>query len=273
VFRSCLFRLLTVPLAFLLLLAGYETVQVLRAQARTPAILAGLTARPLKLAELPTARRDMLLKVEDPGFYSHHGVDFSTPGAGMTTITQALVKRLYFPEGFQPGFAKIEQSLIARFVLDPAMPKDDQLEIFLNYASFGTEDKRQVTGFDDAARSFYGRPVAELSDREYLSLVAMLIGPNALDPREHGSDNANRVDRIQALLDGRCEPTGIFDVTYARCDLPAPSQPAASSSASSPSEAGNSIAAPSPRRSRESRRHRSKSANRRHRETHNGNPR
>lgn len=272
-FRSCLFRLLTVPLAILLLLAGYETVEVLRARAKTPAILAGLTARPLKLTELPQARRDMLLRVEDPGFYSHHGVDFSTPGSGMTTITQALVKRFYFPEGFQPGFAKIEQSLIARFVLDPAISKDDQLEIFLNYASFGNEGKRQITGFDDAARSFYARPVAELSDREYLSLVAMLIGPNAFDPREHGSDNANRVDRIQALLDGRCEPAGIFDVNYNSCDLPAPSQPTPSSSASSPSEAGNSTAAPSPRRSAKSRHSRPKSANRRHRESRSGSPR
>jgi membrane carboxypeptidase/penicillin-binding protein len=222
-FRSCLFRLLAVPLAVILLFAGYETVQVLRARASTPAALATVAKRPLKLASVPQKRRDMLLAVEDPGFYRHHGVDFSTPGSGWTTITQSLVKHLYFPDGFKPGFAKIEQSLIAWLVLDPAVPKDEQLEIYLNYTGFGTVDGRAVTGFGDAARTFYGRPLAELSDREYLSLVAMPIAPDELDPRAHAKENANRVDRIEALLAGRCKPIDAFDVRYPACDLPRPS--------------------------------------------------
>lgn len=217
-FRSCLFRLLAIPLAVLLLLAGYEAVQVLRAKARTPAALAAVAARPLRLAALPPARRAMLLAVEDPGFYRHHGVDFSTPGAGMTTITQGLVKRLYFPEGFKPGFAKIEQSLIAWLVLDRAAGKDEQLEIFLNSAYFGSDGGRPVIGFEDAARTYYGRPIEALSDHEYLSLVAMLIGPDALDPRAHPRENARRVARIEALLAGRCKPRNLFDVEYEACE-------------------------------------------------------
>jgi membrane peptidoglycan carboxypeptidase len=219
-FRSCLFRLLAIPLAILLLLAGYEAVQVFRAKARTPAALASVAARPRRLADVPEKRRAMLLAVEDPGFYRHHGIDLSTPGAGWTTITQSLVKHLYFPDGFKPGFAKIEQSLIAWWVLDPAVSKDEQLEIFVNHASFGTIDGRDVIGFADAARTFYARPIAELSDRELLSLVAMLIGPNELDPRTHPRENARRTDRIEALLAGRCKPAGVFDVDYPACDLP-----------------------------------------------------
>lgn len=222
-FRSCLFRLLAIPLTAILLLAGYETVQVMRARARTPAALASVANRPLALANLPMARRAMLLAVEDPGFYHHHGVDLWTPGAGWTTIPQALVKRLYFPDGFEPGFAKLEQSLIAWLVFDPAISKDEQLEIFVNYASFGRDGPRDVIGFEDAARSFYGRPVAELSDRQYLSLVAMLIGPNDLNPRANPEANAARVNRIEALVAGRCKPLNAFDVTYPACDLPRPS--------------------------------------------------
>lgn len=225
VFRSCLFRLLAIPLSVVLLLALYETVQVMRAKARTPAALARVAARPLRLADLPEARRDMLVRIDDPGFYAHHGIDMATPGAGWTTITQALVKQLYF-EHFRPGFAKIEQSLIARFVLDPAVSKDEQLEIFVNYAYFGSKDGREITGFADAARSYYGRELAELGDREYLSLVAMLIGPNEYDPVNHPQANARRTERIEALLAGRCKPSSWRDVTYPSCDLPlAPSEP------------------------------------------------
>jgi membrane peptidoglycan carboxypeptidase len=207
---------LVLPLAVLLLFIAYEGLAVLRARSHTPAALASVADRPLRLAALSPQRRAWLLAVEDPGFYRHHGVDFSTPGAGMTTITQAMVKRLYFDD-FHPGFPKIEQSLIAWLVLDRAVSKDELLEIFLNHVRFGGIGGREVIGFEDAARSFYGRPVARLSDREYLSLVAMLMAPAKLDLRRHPRENAERVARIEALLAGRCRPSGLRDVQYARC--------------------------------------------------------
>ena len=225
-FRSCLFRLLAIPLAILLLLAGYEAVQVFRAKARTPAALASVASRPIKLADLSEKRRAMLLKVEDPGFYRHHGMDMSTPGAGWTTITQSLVKHLYFPNGFKPGFAKIEQSLIAWWVLDPAVSKDEQLEIFLNHSSFGADGRRDVIGFADAARTYYGKPFDQLGDHEYLSLVAMLKAPYALDPKRHPQENAQRTERIEALIAGRCAPAGWTDTDYPGCNLPPVSAPA-----------------------------------------------
>jgi membrane peptidoglycan carboxypeptidase len=137
----------------------------------------------------------------------------------MTTITQALVKRFYF-EHFRKGFPKIEQSLIARFVLDPAMSKNAQLQAYLNFTSFGTNDGRKVIGFADAARTYYGREFARLSDHEFISLVAMLMAPNALEPARHKAANDDRVRRIEAMLAGKCEPTGLRDVTYVNCAAP-----------------------------------------------------
>jgi len=203
-------------LALLIMLVCFETWAVFRAHAHTAAVLEAVRERPLRLESIPLRRVVMLLRVEDPGFFAHRGVDFSTPGAGMTTITQALVKRFYF-DGFRPGFAKLEQSLIARFALDPAMSKRDQLEVFINYASFGTARGRDIIGFAAAAEHYYRRPFAALTDREYLSLVAMLMAPNALDPIRHPQENAERVRRIEALLADRCVPRGLRDVSYEDC--------------------------------------------------------
>ena len=200
----------------LLILVSYETYAVWRARAHTPEVLAAVRERPLRLETIPLHRVVMLLRVEDPGFFAHRGIDFSTPGAGMTTITQALVKRFYFNR-FQPGFAKLEQSLIARFVLDPAMSKREQLEVYFNYASFGRFGGREIIGFAAAARTFYRRPLAALTDREFLSLVAMLMAPNALDPIRHPAENTERVRRIEAMLAGRCAANGLRDVTYENC--------------------------------------------------------
>ena len=71
----------------------------------------------MKSNELNDRQKTIIIKVQDPGFYNHHGIDLSTPGGGLTTISQAIVKKLYF-EKFTPGIGKIKQSIIARFVVD-----------------------------------------------------------------------------------------------------------------------------------------------------------
>jgi len=194
----------------------YEGIALVRAKQRTPAVLAQAGAGKLKLSNVPPRRIAMLLKVNDPNFYGHRGVDFSTPGTGMTTITQSLVKRFCFTH-FTKGFPKIEQTLIARFVLDPAMPKDRQLEAFINFANLGDLGGRPVTGFDEAARTYFTRSLDRITDREYLSLVAMLNAPSELDPIRHAAANAARVRRIEAMLAGKCKPTGLRDVNYEAC--------------------------------------------------------
>jgi hypothetical protein len=195
---------------------AYESIAVFRARARTAEIRERVQAREAALASIPARRIWMLLAVEDPGFFHHRGIDFGTPGQGMTTLTQSLAKFLYF-DRFRPGLAKLELMLVARFALDPAFAKREQLEIFINYARFGTSRAREIIGFNDAARTFYGRALERLTDREYLTLVAMLIAPGRLDPARHPEANAERTSRIEALLAGRCRPRGWRDVEYEDC--------------------------------------------------------
>jgi membrane peptidoglycan carboxypeptidase len=166
----------------------------------------------LSLSDLSPERRAMLLAIEDPTFTLHHGVDLVTPGAGMTTLTQGLVKLLYFPEGFQPGIAKIRQTLIAQYALDAMVSKDDQLLLFLNICYLGHEHGQAIHGYANAARIYFGKEFSAITDGEFLSLVAMHIGPNALKPGT--SANAERVQRIQRYLSGQYQPAGLLDVEY-----------------------------------------------------------
>ena len=73
--------LLGLPLCVL----AYEGIAVLRARASTAEVLQRVAAREVALGSIPVRRLAMLLKVEDPGFFRHRGIDFSTPGQGMTT--------------------------------------------------------------------------------------------------------------------------------------------------------------------------------------------
>jgi len=191
---------------------------ILEGYVRAPGIVAThVAARPILLnpRDVPEDRIRDLLTVEDPRFYSHVGVDFSTPGAGMTTITQGLVKFLYFDQ-FRPGPAKIRQSLLA-VGFNARVDKQTQLAIFLNSANLGTVKGRDIRGFSEAAQVYFGKPFAELSRTEYLSLVAMGIGPNEFSVATHPAKNSDRVRRIEGLLRGECRPSGWRDVYYTSC--------------------------------------------------------
>ena len=154
----------------------------------------------------------MLLAIEDPEFFHHHGVDLATPGAGMTTITQGLVKLLYFPDGFQPGIAKIKQTLIARYAVDGFVSKQEQLELFLNSAYLGNDARKPVHGFAAAASRYFGKDFKSLTDPEFTALVVMLIAPDRLRPGS--TAHSARMQRVESYLAGHSRPASVLDVDY-----------------------------------------------------------
>jgi len=200
---------------FLLIPALYYAWVIYDARNNTQSYVAEAYAKwgsSVEVSVVGSERLGWLLAVEDPAFYNHRGVDLNTPGAGMTTLTQGLVKFLYYTDGFKPGIEKIRQTLIAQYALDALVSKEEQLRLFLNIAYFGSENRRPIHGFDAASNIYFGKRVTELTDQEFLSLVAMLIGPNALKP---GTEkNLLRVKSIEAFLDGKILPAGVLDVEY-----------------------------------------------------------
>ena len=130
----------------------------------------------------------------------------------MTTLTQGLVKLLYFPNGFHPGIAKIRQAVIAQYAFDAMVSKEDQLLLFLNICYLGNENGLEIHGYANAAKIYFGKEFSAITEDEFLSLVAMHIGPNALKPGT--SANAERVKRIKMYLSGKYQPAGVLDVDY-----------------------------------------------------------
>ena len=147
--RRWLFGALSLVLALLVGAVLYYWNEVREARADTPALIKQAFQKfghTVTATDMPPSRLNLLLKIEDPTFRIHHGVDLATPGAGMTTITQGLVKLLYFPDGFRPGIAKIRQTLIAEYALNSLVSKDVQLDLYLNATYFVTVDGSPVHG-------------------------------------------------------------------------------------------------------------------------------
>lgn len=202
--------LLTLYFAYLAIRAWQERRTV---SARVDRIIA--EADPDELALSPR-RIAIVLRVEDPTFQTNKGIDLSTPGAGMTTLSQGLGKKIFF-EDFEPGLAKGELMALTRFALYPKVDKRRTLQAVLATAYFGTHRGRPVTGFADGARTWFKKPLPRLSDREFLELEAMLVAPDRLKPGRDDAGRAQRVERIERLLAGRCSPKGLRDVMFEGC--------------------------------------------------------
>jgi len=212
-------RLLTKLLLGLLGISiAYYAVVMIIGYVQTPKLVAARAANAamaLAADQFSAEHLHILFTVEDPNFFSHNGLDLSTPGAGLTTITQALAKDLYFEE-FRPGLAKLKQSLLA-LVLNLRVDKWEQLDLFINTAYFGNHEGHSVNGFAAAARVYFNKAFAALTRAEYIALVAMLIAPNDLNVLTRAEANAKRVQRIERLLRAECQPAGLRDVYYENC--------------------------------------------------------
>lgn len=190
-------KLLQLLSVVFLLLISYYSFEVLEARRSTQSIVQNEMSRiedKVTLSELSDARLQLLLKVQDENFFTHGGTDFSS--GRVTTITQSLVKFLYFDD-FKPGLAKIRQSLIARFALNPLVSKEEQLFLFLNRSYFGQNGDRPIRGFGKASRYYFNKPFTELEDEDYLALLAMLFGPNQYNIKTSPEKNRAKVEELK----------------------------------------------------------------------------
>lgn len=196
----------------------YYIVVIIIARADTPDIVhRALTSDRIKLdlVDLSDEQIKALLKIEDPNFYNHQGFDFSTPGAGVTTISQGLVKMYYF-DNFKPGIQKIKQTLISRFAFDNLTQKDTILKLLINDVYVGHVEGHAIKGFENAANSYFRKSFKDLTWDEYLSIIAMLVAPMNYNYAENREANQDRVAKIKRVLTGEYIPVDNSDLLYDR---------------------------------------------------------
>lgn len=196
----------------------YYTIEIIIARAETADIVQTALASDrikLELSDFSNEQLTALLKIQDPNFYNHNGFDFTTPGAGITSLSQGLVKMYYF-EDFQPGIKKIKQTLVARFAFDVLTPKDTILKLFVNEVYLGENEGQTIKGFEDGANSYFNKPFKRLTWDEYLALVAMIRAPLTYHYAKNKDQNLDRVVKIKRMLSGEYIPEDNSDWLYDR---------------------------------------------------------
>jgi membrane carboxypeptidase/penicillin-binding protein len=174
----------------------------------------------------------ILLKIEDPAFFSHHGLSLAD-GQGVATISSAVARDLFLYgaplEGVKGRLQGLYRGVFEccrkvdlgrdtmALVLDASASKERQLALYVEGVYMGRHGGRQLRGLEQGAQAYIGKPLARLDDDEMARLVAMIKAPNELHPLRNPEAYALRLARVRAVLAGRCRPDGWLDTTYAHC--------------------------------------------------------
>ena len=158
------------------------------------------------LASLPRHVPRAVVAAEDTRFYQHHGFDFESldaarkaaertglPPRGASTITQQLVKNLYFTTHRSWIRKGLETTItpMAELILG----KRRILELYVNVAEWG----RGVYGIEAAAQHWYHIPARRLTRDRAARLAAVLPAPRRRRPDRMGGYAAVIQQRMNAM--------------------------------------------------------------------------
>jgi len=138
---------------------------------------------PIKEQDIPQNVEDALIAIEDNRFYDHIGIDpYRIAGVivknltggrleGGSTITQQLAKNLFLYKD-QTYSRKVNEWAVA-LQIERLYTKRQILEMYMNYVFLGAG----AYGFEAGARTYFGKPLKELSLEEAALLAAIPKSP------------------------------------------------------------------------------------------------
>jgi penicillin-binding protein 1A len=140
------------------------------------------------LARTPKRLQDAVLAVEDARFREHNGIDpkgmaraalaMLTGGRtqGASTITQQLVRTMLLTR--ERTVERKTKEILLAFKVEEALSKDRILEIYLNEIFLG----QRAYGFASASKTYFGKPMEQLSIAEAAMLAGLPQNPSYANP-------------------------------------------------------------------------------------------
>ena len=194
--------------------SGKQIVQINYANGNRITNRSEIYASEVTYYELPQHLINAVVATEDRRFFSHHGVDiFGVARAyvankkagrvvqGGSTVTQQLAKILFLSS--DRTFKRKIQEMLLALQLERRFTKEQILTFYLNRAYFGAGNY----GVGNAAKSYFGKDVSQLSLSESALLAGLLKAPSKLSPKNNRELAENRTQVVlRAMID-----TGFLD--------------------------------------------------------------
>ncbi len=163
------------------------------------------------LSEIPPHLIAATIATEDAGFFSNPGIEprgilraawanllAGRPVAGGSTISQQLVKNVLLPpeERYELSLSrKLREALLA-FQLSRTYSKEQILEMYLNEIYYGN----LAYGVEAAARTYFAKPVHELTLAEAAMLAGLPQAPAVYDPFKNPQAAKARQSEVLDLM-------------------------------------------------------------------------
>ncbi|MDA1073567.1 MAG: PBP1A family penicillin-binding protein [Proteobacteria bacterium] len=162
---------------------------------------------PIGMAQIPDLFVKALLDTEDKRFYSHSGIDFISfvndftdllinqeIRGGFSTITMQLSRNVSFTLE-RTIIRKLKEMLLA-LKIEQELTKDEILELYINVVPFG----KRAYGAEAAARTYYGKPLVDLSLPQLAMLAGIPQAPTAGNPINGPERALNRRNLVLARM-------------------------------------------------------------------------
>jgi penicillin-binding protein 1A len=167
--------------------------------------------------EIPKLVVNAFLAAEDDKFYEHGGVDFvsmvraawvtltTDETQGASTITQQLAKNLLLSS--ERTYTRKAKEAVLASRIEERFDKDAILWRYLNHIYFGSG----AYGVAEAARTYFDKPLAELSPSEAALIAGLPKAPSKFSPHT----NPERAEERRRYVLGRMREVGFIDeATY-----------------------------------------------------------
>lgn len=196
-------------------LANYQPKQPLRVYTADGVEIGGFGSERRQFVpfeKIPKLMRDSLLAVEDSRFYEHHGVDpigvlravvANVTGGrtqGASTITQQ-VARTFFLTREKTLSRKLKEALLS-LKIESELSKDQILTLYMNQIYLGARSY----GFAEAAQTYYGKPLSELTPAQCAMLAGLPQNPAHANPIK----NPQRARARQLVVLARMRSVGVI---------------------------------------------------------------
>lgn len=172
----------------------------------------------IPIKDMPRTIRLAVLAAEDSDFYRHPGikltgiaraaiVNFLTGrrGQGGSTITMQVARNFFLTT--ERSYTRKIYEIAMAFKIESRLSKDRILEIYLNQIFLGNRSY----GFGSAAKTYFGKPLSELSISECATLAGLPVAPATYNPFA----NLKRATMRRNYVLGRMQKLGyIDDITY-----------------------------------------------------------
>ena len=159
------------------------------------------------LDQVPELYQKAVLAVEDHRYYEHHGIDWIStaravvhdirvmkPEQGGSTITQQLVKNMYYDQN-KTLVRKAAEAWTALYV-ERQLSKEEILELYINTIYFGDGSY----GLKEASLGYFGKEPQELTDSEAVLLAGIPNAPSAYAPSRHAVLALQREKQVLASM-------------------------------------------------------------------------